>query len=167
MTVADDRTRSTAARWIGLAVFLVITFAAGLAGNLLQGDDVGARYLALDRPDWAPPQDVFGIVWPILYVFIGVAAWRVWDVAGGLGRARWALGLWAIQLVVNAIWPGVFFGLGEFGSALSVIVVLDVLVVATLVAFARWDRVASWLLVPYLGWILFATALNAAIWQLN
>jgi translocator protein len=155
------------ARWLGLLVFLVIAFAAGGIGNLLQGAEVDTRYLALDRPVWAPPSWTFGVVWPVLYLLIGVAAWRVWLTAGGVAAASTALGLWLAQLVVNAVWPGVFFGLGAFGPAVGVIAVLIVLVAATLVAFARIDRPAAGLLVPYLLWITYAAALNVAIWQRN
>lgn len=154
-------------RWVGLLVFLAVTLAAGFVGNLLQGEDVGPRYLALDLPAWAPPQDAFGIVWPILYVLIGIAAWRVWVAAGALGAAQLAFGLWAAQLVVNASWSGVFFGLSAFGPAIAVIVALDVLVAALIVVFRRHDRWAALLLAPYLVWILYATALNVAIWSLN
>jgi translocator protein len=155
------------ARWLGLLVFLAIALAAGGLGSLLQGSDVGGRYLAFERPAWAPPSWAFGVVWPILYVLIGIAGWRVWRVAGSVRAAGVALGLWVVQLVVNAIWPGVFFGLEAFGPAVVVITVLDVLVVLTILAFRRIDRLAAWLLVPYLLWILYATALNAALWQLN
>ncbi len=155
------------ARWLGLLAFLAIALAAGGIGSLLQGTDVGGRYLAFERPAWAPPSWTFGVVWPILYVLIGVAGWRVWHAAGGIRAAGAALALWAVQLVVNAVWPGVFFGLEAFGPAVAVIAVLDVLVVLTIVAFWRIDRIAAWLLVPYLLWILYATALNAALWQLN
>jgi translocator protein len=155
------------ARWLGLLAFLAIALAAGGIGSLLQGSDVGGRYLAFERPAWAPPSWAFGVVWPVLYVLIGVAGWRVWRARGGVRAAGAALGLWAVQLVVNAVWPGVFFGLEAFGPAVAVIVLLDVLVVLTIVAFWRIDRIAAWLLVPYLLWILYATALNAALWQLN
>jgi translocator protein len=155
------------ARWLGLLVFLAIALAAGGIGSLLQGSDVGGRYLAFERPAWAPPSWAFGVVWPVLYVLIGIAGWRVWRARGSVRAAGTALGLWAVQLVVNASWPGVFFGLEAFGPAIVVIAVLDVLVVLTIVAFWRIDRIAAWLLVPYLLWILYATALNVALWQLN
>ncbi len=162
-----DRRLPDWARYVGLALFLAAALAAGGIGNLAQGDDVGARYLALDRPAWAPPSWVFGVVWPVLYVAIAVAGWQVWRTAGSVGAAAVPLSLWALQLVVNAAWPGVFFGAEEFGWALAVIVVLDVLVVATIVAFRRVDRPAAWLLVAYLAWILYATALNLALLRLN
>jgi translocator protein len=153
--------------WAALLGFLVFAAAAGFVGNLLQGDDVGARYLMFERPAWAPPQQAFGIVWPVLYVLIGIAAWRVWRVAGGFTAARLPLALWVLQLVINAIWPGVFFGATEFGWAIPVIVALVAVVGATIVAFHRVDRIAAWLLVPYLLWILYATALNIALWAMN
>lgn len=158
----------TAARSaVALLAFLLISYTAATVGVLTQGDDVGTRYLALERPAWAPPAGAFGLVWPVLYTLIGVAAWRVWRAAGGVTVAKAALAVWLVQHAVNAAWPGVFFGLGEFGWAIAVIVILDVLVVATIAAFARWDRWAALLLVPYLLWILYATALNVAIWRAN
>ena len=153
-----------AGRQIGaLAWFLLVSYAAAAVGTVTQGGDVGGTYLALDPPAWAPPPWLFGPVWTVLYALIGVAGWWVWWV-GATDRRGPALGLWTAQLVVNAAWPGVFFGLGALGWALVAIVTLDVLVVATIVAVAKLTHVAAVLLVPYLAWILFATALNAALW---
>jgi translocator protein len=162
-----DAAPTTRASILALVVFLAVTFVASGVGALSQGEAVGARYLALELPAWAPPQEAFGLVWPVLYVLIALAAWRVWRAAGGSRPASGALTLWGSQLVVNAAWPGVFFGLEAFGWAAVVIVVLDLLVAATLVRFRSWDRWAALLLVPYLLWILYATALNVAVWQLN
>lgn len=150
-----------------LAAFLLVAFAAGGIGAVGQGAEVGSRYLALQRPSWAPPPWLFGPVWSVLYAAIGIAGWRVWRSAGSLGAARLALGLWGAQLLFNAVWPAVFFGREAFGAAVAVILVLDVLVAATVLAAWRHDRAAALLLVPYLAWIGFATALNVAIWQAN
>ncbi len=147
---------------VALAAFLALAYAAAGIGTLVQGGDVGATYLELDRPPWAPPSWLFGPVWSLLYALIGVAGWWVWR-HGPSARMRLALGLWAVQLLVNAAWPGVFFGLGELGWALAVIIALDVLVVATVAAVWRVRPAAAALLLPYLAWILFATALNAVI----
>ena len=152
---------------LGLAVWLLLAFAAGGVGSLLQGSEVGARYLAFERPVWAPPSWAFGIVWPVLYVLIGVAAWRVWRAAGSVRAAAVPLALWGVQLLLNAVWPWVFFGLEAFWAAVVVVVALDVAVLATIVAFARRESAAAWLLVPYLVWILYASALNIAIAALN
>jgi translocator protein len=169
-TSTNDQTTATgppSRRFAALAIFLLVAFAAGGIGSVTQGSDVDVRYLALDRPVWAPPSWLFGVVWPVLYLMIGVAAWRVWRAAGSVRAAGTALGLWLAQLVVNAIWPGVFFGLEAFGPAIVIILVLDLIVVATIVAFARHDQLAAWLLVPYLVWILYATALNISLQVLN
>ena len=166
-TELRHRTMPAWAIWVGLALFLLLAFAAGFIGNLAQGEDVQARYLSFERPAWAPEADVFGVVWPVLYLLIGVAGWRVWRAAGSVGAAAGALGLWVAQLVLNAVWPGVFFGINEFGAAVGVIVALDLVVIATIVAFWRHDRLAGWLLIPYLVWILYATALNIALLVIN
>ncbi|MEX0952702.1 MAG: TspO/MBR family protein [Nitriliruptoraceae bacterium] len=149
--------------------FLAASIAAGGVGALLQGPTsrVTERYLAYDLPTWAPDGSVFGIVWPVLYVLIGLAAWQLWRRTSERTAIRGALTLWGAQLVLNAAWPGVFFGIPALGAAIVVIVALDVTVMATIVAFWRHDRLAALLLVPYLVWILFATALNVAVWSLN
>ncbi len=120
-------------------------------------------YAALDRPTWAPSASVFGPVWTVLYAAMAIAAWRVGR--GGLERPGAALALLAYvqQLALNAAWTPVFFGLHAPGWALAVIVALDLVVLLTVVLFVRVERLAGVLLLPYLGWSLFATALNAAI----
>lgn len=158
----DRRTQLT-----GLAGWVLLAIAAGVVGSVLQGNDVGARYLAFERPAWAPPSWAFGVVWPVLYVLIGVSAWRVWRAAGSVAAAKRPLTLWGVQLLLNAIWPWVFFGLEAFWPAVAVVVALDLVVIATAIAFARRDRAAAWLLAPYLAWILYATALNVAIAAAN
>lgn len=155
------------AQLAALAGWLLVAFAAGAVGSVLQGAEVGTRYLAFERPVWAPPSWAFGVVWPVLYALIGVAAWRVWRAAGGLRAAAAPLAWWGAQLALNALWPWVFFGLEAFWPAVAIVVALDLAVLATIVAFARHDRVAAWLLTPYLAWILYATALNVAIAALN
>ncbi|MGB0133840.1 TspO/MBR family protein [Dokdonella sp.] len=146
--------------WKSLIVFLLLVLAAALAGAMSAPD---AWFAALEKPAFNPPNWIFGPAWTLLYILMAVAAWRVYRVAG-LGLA---IGLWAVQLVVNAIWSPLFFGLHRIDLALLNIVVLDVLVVATIIRFFRHDRMAGWMMLPYLGWILFATTLNIAIWQLN
>lgn len=115
-------------------------------------------YSTLDKPAWAPPAGVFGPVWTALYTAMGVAAFRL-----ARREARSALYLHAAQLGLNAAWPLTFFSARGKRASLAVIVVLDVLVAAEIVAAAREDAVATGLLTPYLAWCLFATALNAAV----
>jgi len=97
---------------------------------------------------------------------MGVAAWRVWR-AADRDTVRGPLAVFALQLAVNLGWSAAFFGLRNLGLAVAVIIVLDLLVLATALMFRRVDRLAEWLLVPYLAWISFATVLNVAVWRLN
>jgi translocator protein len=143
---------------LGLVVFIALSFGAAAIGGL--ATDPGF-YTELDRPPWAPPSWLFGPVWSVLYVLIGVAGWRVWR---AVDAPRGALAVWALQLGLNAAWSLVFFGLQEVGWALVEIVVLAGAIIATIIVFARRDRLAALLLVPYLAWVLFATALNAALY---
>lgn len=148
--------------WLGLLLWLGAAFAAAAIGVALQGENVAQQYAALPTPSWAPPSEVFGPVWTLLYILMGVAAWRVWRPAGFAGAPR-ALALFVLQLCLNAAWTPVFFGIGALSGALVLILALLAVLVVTVAAFARHDRLAAWLLAPYLGWVAFATALNAAI----
>jgi tryptophan-rich sensory protein len=126
----------------------------------------GGWYTELRRPGFAPPGWLFGPVWTALYLGMGVAAWLVWRRAG-FHRARVALALYALQLVFNALWSPIFFGLRAMGWAFVDIVLLAIAIVVTLIKFYRIDRSAGLLLVPYLLWVLFAGALNFSLWMLN
>jgi translocator protein len=124
---------------------------------------IGARrapevYGRLVKPAWAPPARVFGPVWTALYASMAVAAYRL-----GRREARTAVALHAAQLAANAAWPLVFFSARDRRASLAVIAALDVLVACEVAAAIREDGVAAGLLAPYLGWCLFATALNAAV----
>jgi benzodiazapine receptor len=143
-----------------LIVFLVITFAAAATGAISAPD---AWFNALQKPSFNPPTWVFPPVWTVLYAMMAVAAWRVYRVTG-VGTA---LVLWFVQLVVNAGWTPLFFGAHRIDLAFADIALLVVLIVATIIAFLRRDRVAGVLMIPYLAWVAFATALTFAIWRLN
>ncbi len=125
-----------------------------------------AWYAELVKPAWSPPPWLFGPVWTLLYLLMATAAWLVWR-EGGWGRQRAALQLYGIQLVLNAAWTPVFFGLRQTGAALVLIVVLWLAIAATARAFGRVRPAAGWLLGPYLAWVGFAAVLNASIWWLN
>lgn len=151
---------------LALVAFAVACFAAAGLGSLLTGTSVGTWYAALQKPAWTPPNWVFGPVWTMLYVMMAVAAWLVW---GGRGDHQVALplSLFAVQLALNVAWSGLFFGLRSPGAAFADIVLLGGAIVATLVSFWRVRAAAGVLLAPYLAWVLFASALNLAIWRLN
>lgn len=157
--------RSPLAPWLGLATWLAITFAAAAVGALASVE-AKVFYAQLVKPAWAPPAGVFGPVWSVLYLLMGVAAWRVWR-----RRQRHdvnpALGLYLLQLAANALWSWLFFGWHRGALAFGEVLVLWALIAATVVAFWRVDRPAGVLLLPYLAWVSFASALTWAVWQRN
>jgi translocator protein len=150
---------------IGLIAWLLLCFATAALGAVASVD---ARdfYSQLAVPSWAPPGSLFGPVWTTLYALMGVSAWLVWRRHGFAG-ARAGLVLFVVQLAVNALWSWLYFkwrlGLGS----LIEVVILWALILATIRHFWRLSRPAAWLLLPYLAWVTFATALTYATWQLN
>jgi len=143
--------------------WLVLTWLAALPGVFVQPADY---YAALTKPAWSPPGWIFGPVWTFLYVLMALAAWRVWR-RGGWPAQRAALALYFGQLVLNALWTPIFFGLQQPGWAFAWIVLLWVAVGITWLVFRRIDRVAGGLLLPYWLWVTFAAALNFVLWRLN
>lgn len=148
-----------------LAGFVALSFAAGAGGGIASARAAGL-YLTLDRPQWAPPAWLFGPAWTVLYLLMGIAAWMVWRARGWRG-ARGALTLFVLQLLPNAIWTWFFFVQRSGAAALADIALLLALIVATIVAFRRVRPLAAVLLLPYLAWVSFATALTVAIWRRN
>jgi benzodiazapine receptor len=151
---------------IGLAVSIAVCFGASAFGSMLTTPSIGGWYAALAKPAWTPPNWVFGPVWSLLYLAMAVAAWMVWRQVG-FPRAASALNLFAVQLVLNVCWSAIFFGAHRPGLALAEILLLWLVILATLVAFRPFSRIAAWLLAPYLIWVAFAAALNFSIWRLN
>jgi tryptophan-rich sensory protein len=164
--VQPPRSDSAPRAVLSLIGFLLACFAAAGIGGAFTGQGLGPWYDSLDKPRWTPPSSLFGPVWTALYTAMGVAAWLVWRRAGWSG-GRIPLGLFAVQLALNVAWSGLFFGLRRPDLAAFEIVILWVAILATLIAFFRVSRPAGVLMVPYLLWVSFATALNLAIWQLN
>jgi translocator protein len=141
-------------------VFLILTLAAGWAASLSLPD---AWYADLQKPAFNPPNWIFPPVWTVLYVLMAVSAWRVWK-RDGLTAA---IVLWVVQLLFNAAWMWLFFGLHRPGIGLIDILILLVLIVMLTFVFWRRDRLAGVLLVPYVVWVAYAALLNYALWQLN
>jgi len=149
--------------WIGLGFWLAVTFAAAAIGSRFQP---GQWYALLAKPALTPPSWVFGPVWTLLYLMMGIAAWLVWR-EHGLAGALCPLGLFLGQLALNALWSYLFFGLHRPGLALLDIVALWLGILATLVAFWRAYPAAGLLLLPYFIWVSFAGYLNFQFWRLN
>jgi benzodiazapine receptor len=157
---------STIRQAVGLALSVVVCFAVAGVGSLFTRPAIEGWYAALRKPFWTPPNWIFGPVWSALYLGMAIAAWLVWRRAGFAG-ARLPLTLFALQLVLNLAWAGVFFGLRIPGAAFAEIVLLWLFILVTTAAFWPLSRAAAWLMVPYLLWVTYAAALNYAIWRLN
>jgi benzodiazapine receptor len=149
-----------------LVVFVGLCLAIGALGGWVTADSVKTWYTTINKPSFTPPNWVFGPVWTVLYVLMGIAGWRVWCKARP-DQLRVPLALFAVQLALNLAWSVVFFGAHRIGGAVVVIVGLEAAILATMVAFRRIDGLAALLLVPYALWVVFAAALNIAVWQLN
>lgn len=160
--------RSTApASVLALIGFVGLCLLVGAAGA---GTITGPRmawYLSLSPPPGTPSRGLIGPIWAGLYVLIGIAGWLVWRRIGGSAMLRRPLRLWGWQLLANALWAPAFFGLHNVGAGLAVMAVLAVLVLVTLRDFARVDRAAAGLFVPYAIWVTYLVYVSAGFWWLN
>jgi tryptophan-rich sensory protein len=150
---------------LALVGFIAASFTAGAIGSWATFPHVRTWYPLLNKPDWNPPGWVFGPVWSLLYVLMGVAIWRAWRAGGP--AARGLVAGYFLQLGLNALWSVLFFGLKQPAWALVDIIALWGLLVWLLVGLGRTDRVAAALWLPYVVWVSFATVLNLAIVRLN
>ena len=150
---------------LGLVGWLAASFIAGGIGAFASAN-AGDFYAKLSRPSWAPPAWLFGPVWSVLYVLIGVAAWLVWRKHGFQGAST-ALKLFGIQLLANALWTWLFFVWHLGAISLVEIIALWLLIFSTVFAFWRLHRLAAVMLIPYLAWVSFASALTLYLWRLN
>lgn len=146
--------------YLTLLPFIILV---GIAATTGAQYATGAWYEGLNKPSWTPPNWLFPVAWTVLYFMIAIAGWLAWR-AGGIGPA---IAIWAAGLVLNALWSYVMFGRHEIGWAL--VTVAGLWLFTALFIFAAWplDRRAAWLFVPYLAWVSFAAALNAAVYMLN
>jgi len=139
----------------------------GFLGSFSTMDSVNTWYTELSKPSFNPPDWAFGVVWPILYVMMGVSAFLIWNKGIRSRQAKVAMGLFVFQLVLNGLWTPIFFGLHMMGLALAEIIVLWIAILMTIIAFRKISKAAAYLLSPYLLWVSFAIALNASLWHLN
>tara|TARA_B100001123_G_C14586629_1_gene740275 strand:- start:51 stop:551 length:501 start_codon:yes stop_codon:yes gene_type:complete len=156
-------TRSIRTQALGLVGWLLITFTAAALGAIASVD-AAAFYAELIKPSWAPPASVFGPVWSILYLLMGVAVWLVWREPQ---ETKQALGLFIVQLSINALWSWIYF-VWHLGSWSFVgVLLLLMLIIATLLSFWKIRQMAVVLMIPYLLWVGFAAVLTWTTWQNN
>jgi tryptophan-rich sensory protein len=151
---------------LSLAGFIIAAFAAAALGSAATASSVHTWYAGLQKPAWTPPNGLFAPVWTFLYILMAVAAWRVWRTQTPPASRR-TLWLYLAQLALNALWSLLFFGLRRPDLALAEVIVFWTLLVVLLFRFRTADRLAGWLWAPYVAWVTYASALNAAVWWLN
>ena len=146
-----------------LLAFIVVCFLPGMTGVFIKP---GTWYEQLNRPSWRPPNRLFAPVWAALYLMISIAGWLVWRQAGFSGAAL-PLSMFALNLVLNAAWTPLFFGLHRPDLGLIDISLVWLTIAGTILLFLPVQLTAGLLLLPYLVWVSFATALNFSIWRRN
>jgi tryptophan-rich sensory protein len=161
-------TRSAWSRDLGFGLLSFIAVAAtSIVGQLATYPNLVPWYAGLVKPSFNPPNWVFGPVWTTLYLMMAFALWRILRLPEASSERRWALGLFFVQLALNAAWSWMFFAANSPLLGLINIIPQILVIAATIVAFYRIDRMAGWCLVPLAAWVSFATILNFAIWKLN
>ncbi len=146
-------------------IILIICLAAGLFGSLLTVPEITTWYAALEKPFFTPPDWLFAPIWTSLYVLMSISATLVWR--SGHTETRKALGIFGVQLILNALWSWAFFGLRSPFAGLIEIVFLWIAIIITIKAFFRISRTAGYLLIPYILWVTLALIINFFIWRLN
>jgi tryptophan-rich sensory protein len=150
-----------------LIISIVACLGAGAIGSVFTRSAIPTWYATLEKPTFNPPNWLFAPVWTLLYILMGIAAFLVWRKGLENRQVRIALVVFLIQLVLNALWSVVFFGLESPLYGLIVISILWVAILVTVLKFFKISWVASVLMWPYLLWVTFAAVLNSSIWLLN
>jgi tryptophan-rich sensory protein len=159
--------QATTSFWSRLALAVVPVLAAGALGSVATTPNIPTWYAGLEKPGFTPPNWVFAPVWTILYLMMAYAAWRILSLPPESPGRSGALAAFFVQLALNAAWSWAFFALHSPLAGLCVIVLLLLTIGITIAWFWPLDRAAALLLVPYLAWVGYATALNVAVWRLN
>lgn len=153
--------------WLKATISLALPLLVGITGSAFTETGEGSWFQTIQKPGWNPPGWLFAPVWTTLYILMGIAFFIVWKSSADEKLKRPAMIFWIIQLVFNFFWTIIFFNKHEIGFALAEILILWLLILITIFLFARISKLAAWLLVPYIGWVSFASMLTYAIWQLN
>ena len=148
-------------------LFVLICQAAGLIGAGLTVNSISSWYVTLNKPWFNPPNWLFGPTWTLLYTLMGIGVYLIWKKSKKNEMAKKGVKVFFIHLLLNALWSPGFFGIKQTCLALIIIVAIWTMIVWLIKIWGKVSKTASWLLVPYLAWVSFATILNFAIWRLN
>ncbi len=150
-----------------LFIAIVASQGAGVVGSIFTRDAVKTWYYELSKPVFAPPSWVFGPVWTLLYLLMGIAAYLVWREGFKTPYVKIALVVFVVQLVLNTLWSIIFFNFKSPGAAFIEIIILWLCIAVNIYFFSKVSGTAGWLLVPYILWVSFAAVLNYFIYALN
>jgi tryptophan-rich sensory protein len=152
--------------WIALVVSLILPLGVGGIAGIFTAEAIPGWYASLHQPSFNPPNWVFGPVWTVLYILLGISLFLIWKLDPGKQRSR-AIVVFLLQLLLNFGWSFIFFYFKMVGFALFEIVLLWISIVTMLLLFYKIKPAAAWINIPYLLWVTFATILNAAYYVLN
>jgi tryptophan-rich sensory protein len=150
-----------------LSLSLLLCLGVGILEGLVTRPEIPTWYAGLAKPSWTPPPLAFPIAWTLLYALMAISFWRLWDLEARSAARTKAMTWFLIQLALNALWSPVFFGWHGTRTALAIIVALMIAIAAAMLAAFRVDRLAAWLLAPYLLWVAYATTINIGVVALN
>jgi tryptophan-rich sensory protein len=153
-------------KFVRLIGFVLITLTVGGISSYFTAGQVNTWFTTVNKPSFNPPNWVFGPVWSVLYIMMGVSVFLVWQQPASKQRTL-ALPIFGIQLMLNFWWSIIFFKFHAMGWALVEIIALWCSILLTIISFSKLSKLAAWLLVPYIAWVSFATLLNSAFWYLN
>jgi len=151
---------------IALIICISLPLLTGAVAGCVTSSNISAWYVYLNKPQFNPPNWVFGPVWTALYIFMGVALYLIWKSPASRLRSK-ALLIFIVQLILNFAWSLLFFYFHQTGWALFEIEVLFVSIFLMSAIFFKISRPAAYLQIPYLCWVAFAAVLNASLWYLN
>lgn len=151
--------------YVKITLCVVICLGLGIASGFSTAESVNGWYETIRKPGWNPPNRLFGPVWTVLYILMGIAAALVWH--SNLPNKKTALILFAVQFLLNILWSYIFFGMHNILLAFADILLLSVMIAITIAWFLKINKVAAWLLLPYFMWVSFASTLNFSIYLLN
>lgn len=153
-------------KWIKLIVSLALPQIAGIIGSLFTVKSIPTWYAALNKPSFNPPNWIFGPVWITLYVMMGISFYIIW-IKKDVPNSGFLFSIFILQLILNALWSIIFFGLKSPGFAFLEIIFLWLAILMCIIFFYKVSKTSSLLLLPYFMWVSFASVLNYSIWRLN
>jgi len=161
-----DRIGKLSSLW-KLTIAIVVCEATGIASAIISNAGINAWFQTLEKPSWNPPAYLFGPVWTLLYALMGISFWLVWTAKALEWNKRNAYLLFGCQLFLNFWWSILFFKCHSPLLAFIDIVLMIITILLCIFVFAKFSKIAAWLLVPYISWVTFASILNYTIWILN